>query len=315
MSQIHPTAIVDPQAELGRDVKIGPYCVVGPGVVLGDACELIGQVTLLGPAEFGMCNTFYPYCVLGAAPQDLKYKGGPTRLLVGSHNVFREHVTAHRGTEVDRRSQGITRIGDHNLLMIGVHVAHDTDLGSHVSAGQSRADRRARAHRGPRRGGRRFRHAPLRDDRPRRLRGRHDAHGARCAAVHEGYGLHPDGAGREHRRPAALADPGGVDQGHQGRGPAAFRAAPGAFAAVHRRRPERNRKHRSEPGRARGAIWSHSCAASWRWGCSAGREHERSDVATDRQWFYQRSDGHAYGPDGAQEPSESGASVRSGELA
>jgi UDP-N-acetylglucosamine acyltransferase len=132
MTQIHPTAIVDPQAVLGNHVKIGPYCVVGPGVVLGDACELVAHVTLLGPAEFGMCNTFYPYCVLGAAPQDLKYKGGPTRLLVGSHNVFREHVTAHRGTEVDRRSQGVTRIGDHNLFMIGVHVAHDSDLGSHL---------------------------------------------------------------------------------------------------------------------------------------------------------------------------------------
>jgi UDP-N-acetylglucosamine acyltransferase len=132
MTQIHPTAVIDPQAVLGSNVKIGPYCVVGPGVVLGEGCELVAHVTLLGPAQFGVCNTFYPYCALGAAPQDLKYKGGPTHLHVGSHNVFREHVTAHRGTEVDRRSQGITRIGDHNLFMIGVHVAHDSDLGNHL---------------------------------------------------------------------------------------------------------------------------------------------------------------------------------------
>lgn len=132
MSLIHPTAVVDAGAELGRDVKIGPYCYVGPEVVLGDGCELIAHVTLLGPSQFGRGNIFYPHCVLGAAPQDLKYQGGPTRLVVGSHNVFREHVTAHRGTEVDRRSGGITRIGDHNLFMIGVHLAHDDDVGNHV---------------------------------------------------------------------------------------------------------------------------------------------------------------------------------------
>jgi len=132
MSQIHPQAFVDPQAELGRDVQIGPFCHVGAGVVLGEGCALHGHVTLLGPAEFGAGNTFHPTCVLGAAPQDLKYKGGPTRLVVGDDNIFREQVTIHRGTEVDRRSEGITRIGDHSLLMVGVHVAHDSDIGNHV---------------------------------------------------------------------------------------------------------------------------------------------------------------------------------------
>jgi UDP-N-acetylglucosamine acyltransferase len=135
MSQIHPTAVIDPKAELGRDVKIGPYCYIAAGVRLGDDCELIANVTLLGPAEFGPHNIFYPYTVLGAAPQDLKYKGGPTRLVVGSHNQFREHATAHRGTEVDGRSGGITRIGSHNLFMIGVHVAHDGDIGNHLVIG------------------------------------------------------------------------------------------------------------------------------------------------------------------------------------
>jgi len=132
MSYIHPTAVIDPKAELGPGVRVGPYCHVGPGVVLGDGCDLIGHVTLLGPSDFGPDNTFYPYCVLGAAPQDLKYKGGPTRLVAGAHNVFREHVTAHRGTEVDRYSGGVTRIGSHNLFMIGVHIAHDGLIGNHV---------------------------------------------------------------------------------------------------------------------------------------------------------------------------------------
>jgi len=132
MGEIHSLAFVDPQAELGESVQVGPFCHVGAGVVLADGCRLHSHVTLLGPAEFGSGNVFFPNCVLGAMPQDLKYKGSPTRLLVGNDNVFRENVTVHRGTEVDRRSEGTTRIGNHNLLMVGVHVAHDSDLGNHV---------------------------------------------------------------------------------------------------------------------------------------------------------------------------------------
>jgi UDP-N-acetylglucosamine acyltransferase len=132
MRSIHPLAYVDPQAELGDRVEIGPFSYVGPQVRLGDGCRLAPHVTLLGPAEFGPDNVFYSGCVLGAAPQDLKYKGGPTRLVVGPGNVFRELVTVHRGTEVDRQSAGVTRIGGHNLLMVGVHVAHDTEIGDHV---------------------------------------------------------------------------------------------------------------------------------------------------------------------------------------
>jgi UDP-N-acetylglucosamine acyltransferase len=132
MSEIHPLAAVDPKAELGRDVRIGPFCYVGPEVTLGDRCVLHPHATVLGPATFGAGNQFYPHCALGTAPQDLKYKGGPTRLLVGDHNVFRENVTVHRGTEVDRRSGGVTRIGNGNLLMVGVHIAHDTDIADHV---------------------------------------------------------------------------------------------------------------------------------------------------------------------------------------
>ena len=132
MSEIHRSAVIDPEAELGHDVQVGPFGHVGPGVVLGDGCVLHAHATVLGPARFGARNVFFPHCTIGAAPQDLKYKGGPTALLVGDDNVFRENVTVHRGTEVDRRSGARTRIGSHNLLMVGVHVAHDADLGSHI---------------------------------------------------------------------------------------------------------------------------------------------------------------------------------------
>jgi UDP-N-acetylglucosamine acyltransferase len=132
MSEIHPTAVVDPRARLGRDVRIGPLCYVGADVELGDGCNLHPHVTLLGPSTFGVRNEVYSHCTLGAAPQDLKYKGGPTALVVGDNNIFRENVTVHRGTEVDRRSAGRTRLGNHNLLMVGVHVAHDSDVGNHA---------------------------------------------------------------------------------------------------------------------------------------------------------------------------------------
>jgi UDP-N-acetylglucosamine acyltransferase len=132
MSEIHPTAVVDARARLGREVRVGPLCYVGPEVELGDGCVLHPHVTLLGPATFGINNVIHPQCTLGAAPQDLKYKGGPTALVVGDNNVFRENVTVHRGTEVDRRSEGRTRVGDNNLLMVGVHVAHDADLANHI---------------------------------------------------------------------------------------------------------------------------------------------------------------------------------------
>lgn len=132
MTTIHPTAYVDARAELAPEVEVGAFSYVGPHVRLGTCCTLGPRVTLLGPAEFGPRNVFYSGCVLGAAPQDLKYRGGPTRLVVGAENVFREHVTVHRGTELDKHSGGLTRIGDHNLIMVGVHVAHDDDLGNHL---------------------------------------------------------------------------------------------------------------------------------------------------------------------------------------
>lgn len=132
MSEIHPLAYVDPAAELGPDCRVGPFCYVGPEVVLGARCVLHPHATVMGPSKFGENNTFFPHCTIGADPQDLKYKGGPTRLIAGDRNTFRENVTVHRGTEVDRQSGGATHIGSNNLFMIGTHVAHDVEVGDHV---------------------------------------------------------------------------------------------------------------------------------------------------------------------------------------
>lgn len=132
MTDIHPLAYVDRAARLGRNVRVAPFCYVGPDVELGDDCTLHPHVTLQGPLRVGPRNVFFPKCVIGAAPQDLKFKGGPTSVQIGADNQFRELVTIHRGTEVDRRSGGVTSIGNHNLLMVGVHVAHDCEIGNHI---------------------------------------------------------------------------------------------------------------------------------------------------------------------------------------
>ena len=125
--RIHPTAIVDPRAELGREVAVGPYCIVGGGVELGDGCRLHHQVTIDGNTTVGPGCEFFPSAVIGMRPQDLKYRGEPTRLEIGRNNVFREQVTVHPGTA---GGGGVTRIGDHNYFLIGVHVAHDCQIGS-----------------------------------------------------------------------------------------------------------------------------------------------------------------------------------------
>lgn len=127
---IHPTAVVDRDAELGEDVRIGPYCVIGPSVRVGRGTTLIAHVTVLGPCVLGERNEVYPYTVLGAAPQDRGYRGEPTRLVIGDDNVIREHVTVHRGTT---KQQGVTHVGSSTMLMVGVHVAHDVVLEDHVT--------------------------------------------------------------------------------------------------------------------------------------------------------------------------------------
>jgi UDP-N-acetylglucosamine acyltransferase len=124
---IHPSATVDPKAAIGRDVSIGPNCCVGPDVALGDGCVLHNNVTITGHTVCGRENEFFPGSVIGAAPQDLKYKGGLTRVEIGDGNVFRELVTVHAGTEV---AGAVTWIGSHNRFLVGVHVAHDAKIGN-----------------------------------------------------------------------------------------------------------------------------------------------------------------------------------------
>lgn len=120
--RIHPTAVIHQRAELDPTVEVGPYCVIGAGVRIGPRCVLHNHVTVLSGTTLGADNVVHPYAVLGAEPQDLKYRGGPTELVVGDRNRIREHATIHRGTEV---AMGRTTIGSDCLVMVGVHVGHD----------------------------------------------------------------------------------------------------------------------------------------------------------------------------------------------
>lgn len=126
--KIHASAYIGPDAALGKGVTVGPNCYVGAGVVLGDNCVLHNNVTIWGPTVCGRANEFFPCSVIGTSPQDLKYQGGLTRLVIGDDNVFRENVTVHRGTEV---AGEITRIGSHNRFLVGVHIAHDCHIGDY----------------------------------------------------------------------------------------------------------------------------------------------------------------------------------------
>src|ERR1043166_5810202 len=128
MPKIAPSATVERGATLADDVDVGPGCYIGPQVSVGAGTRLMANVTILGCTEIGGGNVFYPACVIGAAPQDLKYRGGDTRLRIGDYNVFREGVTAHTGTEV---AGGLTDIGSHNQFQIGTHLAHDVHVGDH----------------------------------------------------------------------------------------------------------------------------------------------------------------------------------------
>lgn len=125
---IHPTAIIHPESRLGANVRIGPYAVIDAGVEIGADCVVGPHVYLTGAARIGEANVFHAGCVIGDAPQDLKYRGEPTRLRIGDHNVFREHVTIHRSTKLTED----TVIGAHNFFMAGAHVAHNCAVGDHV---------------------------------------------------------------------------------------------------------------------------------------------------------------------------------------
>jgi UDP-N-acetylglucosamine acyltransferase len=119
---IHQTAIVDPDADISREAEIGPYCVIGSGVTIGARTRLIAHVYLEGKLTVGRDNLFYPHSTCGVAPQDKKYKGEPSETRIGDRNTIRECVTIHRGTEGGGM---VTAIGDDNLVMAYVHVAHD----------------------------------------------------------------------------------------------------------------------------------------------------------------------------------------------
>ncbi len=125
-------AVVDPKAELAHDVEVGPFCLVGPNVKIGEGTKLLSHVVVGGHTKIGGGNIIHPHTVIGGTPQDLKYKNEPTGLEVGDNNVFREAVTIHIGTTYGSKihGDGITRIGSNNLLMVNVHVAHDVQIGS-----------------------------------------------------------------------------------------------------------------------------------------------------------------------------------------
>jgi UDP-N-acetylglucosamine acyltransferase len=126
---IHPSAIVDPRAQVADSAEIGPFCVIGAEVEIGARTRVIANIVMEGPLEIGEDNTFYPYSTVGLAPQDLKYHGERSQTRIGNRNRIREFVTIHRGTEGGGM---ITSIGDDNLLMAYVHIAHDVKVGSHT---------------------------------------------------------------------------------------------------------------------------------------------------------------------------------------
>lgn len=128
-SFVHPTAIVDPAAKLGAEVFVGPYCIVGAEVTLGDHVRLHSHVVVDGNTEIGADTEIFPFASIGLRPQDKKFKGEASRLVIGARNIIREHVTMNPGTEGGGL---ITRVGDDCLFMTASHVAHDCVVGNHV---------------------------------------------------------------------------------------------------------------------------------------------------------------------------------------
>jgi UDP-N-acetylglucosamine acyltransferase len=132
MRQIHSTAVIEPGAQIAADVVIGPFAYIGPEVILGSGCVVHHHAGILGHTVVGINNHFFPGCVIGGIPQDLKYRGGDCRVIIGDNNHFREMVTVNIGTE---DGGGITQIGSDNLLMVNVHVAHDCFIRDHCILG------------------------------------------------------------------------------------------------------------------------------------------------------------------------------------
>ncbi|HZF01497.1 MAG TPA: acyl-ACP--UDP-N-acetylglucosamine O-acyltransferase [Methylomirabilota bacterium] len=125
---IHSSAIIHPKAKLDATVRVGPFAVIDEGVELGANCVVGPHVYLTGQTKIGANNSFHAGCVIGDAPQDLKYKNEPTRLRIGDHNVFREHSTVHRSNKLEED----TVIGSHNFFMANCHVGHNCQIGNHI---------------------------------------------------------------------------------------------------------------------------------------------------------------------------------------
>jgi UDP-N-acetylglucosamine acyltransferase len=128
-SQIHPTAIVDPKAELGQRVKVGPGAIIDAGCVIGDDSEIRARAIITGTTKIGAKNQIGYGAIIGAEPQDAAFKNVPSRVVIGNNNVIREYVTIHRGTKENSE----TVIGNDNFLMVGVHLAHNCRLGNNVT--------------------------------------------------------------------------------------------------------------------------------------------------------------------------------------
>ena len=126
---IHKTAIVDVKAKISDNVKIGPYCLIGPEVEIGTDTILHSHVNIVGNTKIGKNNQIYPFSSIGTPPQDLKYKGEKNSLIIGNNNKFREYVNINPGTE---QGGGITRVGDNNLFMVYCHIAHDSLISNNI---------------------------------------------------------------------------------------------------------------------------------------------------------------------------------------
>ena len=125
---IHPSAVIHPAAQIGSNCHIGPFCVIGEHVSLGANCKLHSHVVVDGRTSLGTGNELFPFAAIGLKTQDLKWKGGVTRTLIGDHNVFRENTTVHSATN----DGDATVIGSHNHFLAYTHIAHDCVVGSHI---------------------------------------------------------------------------------------------------------------------------------------------------------------------------------------